>query len=183
VAVEIDRVVRKRAGALVERLARLTDDVRWVEPENMHFTLKFLGNVRAHDTVELCEAVEVAVARLRPFELAIQGLGAFPALGRPRTIWIGTGDGSEALTEVFDRVEEAVVELGYRPEPRRFTAHLTIGRVRRRTDRLGRLVDELDTLKEEAFGSTGVGAVTVFSSRLGEDGPVYTAMSRCELAG
>ena len=183
VAVEVDKIVRRRAGELVQRLAQLTDDVRWVEPENMHVTLKFLGNVRAHDTVELCEAVEDAVCDLRPFDLEIQGLGAFPALDRPRTIWIGTADGGEALTGVFERVEDAVVELGYRPEPRRFTAHMTIGRVRRRSDRLDRLVEELDELKHESFGRTGVDAVTVFSSRLREDGPVYTAMSRGELSG
>jgi 2'-5' RNA ligase len=183
VAVEVDRVVRQRAGELVERLARLTDDVRWVEPENMHFTLKFLGNVRAHDTVELCEAVADAVCDLQPFDLEVQGLGAFPKLDRPRTIWIGTADGDESLSEVFQRVEDAVVELGYRHEPRRFTAHLTIGRVRRRSDRLDRLVDELDELKDTSFGRTSVDAVTVFSSRLSEDGPIYTAMSRAELAG
>ncbi|MEZ6072309.1 MAG: RNA 2',3'-cyclic phosphodiesterase [Pirellulales bacterium] len=131
VAVEVDRIVRRRAGELVERLAQLTDDVRWVEPQNMHFTIKFLGNVRARDTVDVCEAVESAVIDLRPFELVVEGLGAFPALERPRTIWIGTSTGSEALGEVFQRVDDAVVELGYRPEPRRFTAHMTIGRVRR----------------------------------------------------
>jgi 2'-5' RNA ligase len=183
VAVEIDRVVRRRAGALVERLGRLTDDVRWVEPENMHITLKFLGNVRAHDTFELCEAVSDAVCDCPPFGLEVQGLGGFPALDRPRTLWIGMADGSEALTTVFDRIEDAVIELGYRPEPRRFTAHMTIGRVRRRSDHLGHLVDELDELKNESFGRTSVDRVTVFSSKKGPDGPVHTALSHGKFGG
>jgi 2'-5' RNA ligase len=183
VAIEIDRVVRKRAAALVERLAALTDDVRWIEPENMHITLKFLGNVKEHDTVEICEAVQDAVCDLPPFGLEVQGLGGFPSLGDPRTIWIAMAAGSEALAAVFERVEEAVVELGYRPEPRRYTAHLTLGRVRRSSDHLGPLIDELDELKNRPFGKTSVDRVTVFSSRKGRDGPVHEVLSRGELGG
>lgn len=175
--------MRGGARRLIQRLAVADAKVRWVVAENMHLTLKFLGDVASEDIAEVCRAVAESVRDIEPFEFRCHGAGAFPDLARPRTVWIGVDEGSEAVLALHQAVELALGELGFMPERRRFRPHLTIGRVRGQgpsTDQLGQLIGQhvdFDT------GRTQVDELVVFSSAPGPDGPIYTALSHAQLGG
>ncbi|HPP54545.1 MAG TPA: RNA 2',3'-cyclic phosphodiesterase, partial [Thermoguttaceae bacterium] len=116
IAVESSPEVREAAGRLVQQWERLSRDVKWVEPENMHLTLKFLGDVDSEQIPSVTEAVRKAAAECRPFELEIRGTGAFPSLRRPNVFWLGVGQGAELLGILAQKVERTLEPLGFRPE-------------------------------------------------------------------
>jgi hypothetical protein len=97
VAVEIPEEIRHRAAALVERLRVAQAKVRWTDLASIHWTMNFLGDVPDTQIPAICEAVAAAAKPFTPFDLVVRGVGAFPSPGRPRTIWLGAGDGKEPL--------------------------------------------------------------------------------------
>ena len=184
IAVEISSEIRSRARRLIAELAPLTSGVKWVEPHNLHLTLKFLGEVEMLEIPQVCNAVALAVADLPPFDLHAAGAGAFPTLERPRTIWLGVDQGVDEMVELHDALDERLAPLGFRREPRRFRPHLTIGRVRNCSAQEIRALGQL-LLQQKDFagGSSDVSEVIVFSSELGRDGPAYEPLSHAPLGG
>ena len=183
VAVEAGPAVRQAALALIEQLRASPADVKWVDPENMHLTLKFLGDVDPRQIHRVCAAVKRAVAGAAPFELQIRGAGAFPNVDRPGTVWLGAGQGAQQVADLAGRLEEALEKLGFRPEARRFHAHLTLGRVRRGGPGVGELGQLIAQAADYGAGTMKVRKVTVFSSRLGPQGPTYESLGHATLAG
>jgi 2'-5' RNA ligase len=187
IAVEMDPAIRRAAAALIDKFRAAGADVGWVAAENMHLTLKFLGDLREEDVPRVCEAVRGAVAGVAPFELEIRGAGAFPNLSRPRVIWLGAAKGDEAMADLADRIEAVLESLGLPREARRFHAHLTLGRVRRTQRMPGPAISALTRLVQEhaaaQIGRTSVEEVVVFSSQLKPTGAVYEALCRAELGG
>jgi RNA 2',3'-cyclic 3'-phosphodiesterase len=180
-AVEISPAIRSAAAKLIDRLRVAPARVTWTKPVNLHFTLKFLGDVPATKSPDVCRAVQEAVAPFTPFEIVAGGAGAFPSAGRPRTLWVGVTEGAEQMELAFQAIQRLLTPLGYPPEGRRFTSHLTLGRVRE-TNPSG-LRELADLLKKHAdvdAGAMMVDAVTVFSSTLGREGPTYEVLSRAE---
>jgi 2'-5' RNA ligase len=183
VAVEIPLEVKEHARRLIEQLRNAPAKVKWVGPEAMHWTLKFLGDVDIVETPKICQAVARAVEPLAPFDVEARGAGAFPDLRRPRTVWIGMGQGTDAMVQMHDRIESELSQLGYRPEGRRFRPHLTIGRVRNSPqgiDELGRLIQQHADFET---GLSTVYEVVVFSSELGPNGPTHEPLGHAELKG
>jgi 2'-5' RNA ligase len=176
IAVEIDRAIRARAGELIALLRGAAADVKWVEPENLHVTLKFLGDVHQRDILAVCRAVEQGAAELAPFELEVRGAGAFPNAARPRTVWLGAEAGAEQMVLLHDRVEAALAELGFREEHRRFQTHLTIGRVRGVGPGIAELGKLLQQHADFLAGRVNVQEVTVFASTLTAIGPIYEVL-------
>ena len=125
--------VRKTAlsGAL-EAVRRSGDKVRWTRPENVHLTLKFLGDIREEALNDLCAALEETCGHHAPFDVGLTGLGAFPSERRARILWAGVGGGSERLCSLATDVDAAFAPLGFEREGRRYVPHLTLGRVRGR---------------------------------------------------
>ena len=117
------------AGA---RGLRIAGDVRWVRPENVHLTLKFLGDVPEQDLDRLAEALEPVRARHEPFLAVPSGFGAFPSARRARIVWAGIGEGSERLRALARDVEDSLEPLGFERERRDYVPHLTLGRARSR---------------------------------------------------
>src|SRR5918911_967122 len=118
-------------GAL-ETVQRLDDKVRWLRPENIHLTLKFLGNVQEETLGNLGAALEETCARHKPFDIGLARLGAFPSARRARILWAGVDAGSDRLRALVTDLESALTPLGFEREKRAFTPHLTLGRVRSR---------------------------------------------------
>lgn len=119
--------------------------VRWVRPEGIHLTLKFLGDTRTDRVPAICEALAGVAQQAQACTFTVGELGCFPNTRRPRVIWVGIQDPSGRLAVLQDAVEEAVARFGYPPEGRGFTPHLTLGRVQRNavpadTDRIGAVV-------------------------------------------
>lgn len=181
IAVEVDRAMGSRLTALQQALARSGDDVKWVEPDSLHLTLLFLGDVDERELPAVCRAVAAVCARRPPFLLALQGVGCFPTLRRPRVVWAGVGTGSAELIALHDALEPPLLDLGcYRREERQYTPHLTLGRVKAdgRTDRLTQAIE-----KQAGWqgGECEVGEVLVMSSQLTPQGPIYSILSTAVL--
>lgn len=183
VAVEISAEMRTRAAQLIGRLGSTSAKVKWVEPHNLHMTLKFLGDVDMLEVPQLCQAVTDAVADSPPFEIEARGAGAFPDLRNPRTVWLGMGRGTEEMVELHDAVERALAPLGFRREQRRFRPHLTIGRVRGGGPGIAELAEILAEQADFAGGVASVEEVVVFSSELGRNGPSYEVLATAPLEG
>src|SRR5208337_1067287 len=181
VAVETSPAVRQRVAELVGIFAATGAKVSWVQPHNLHLTLKFLDEVRLNSIPQLSEVVQEAVAAFDPFELEICRAGAFPSAGRARTLWLGTGHGSEPLGKLHAALEGALKPIGFPKEHRRFAAHLTIGRVRGPSPGLSELCPLIQQHVDFSAGQFHVSELVVFSSHLTPQGPIYESLSRATL--
>lgn len=145
--------------------------VRWVEPGNLHLTLKFYGDV---DDASI-EAITARLAALKtaPFEISLEGLGAFPSWPRPRVVWVGLSPAGPLLTSLVESIEAFSSALGFPRETRPFRPHLTIGRVRQgsRPD-----LDALTPHKTQRFGVWHVTRLVLFASELSSAGARYRAL-------
>jgi 2'-5' RNA ligase len=122
--------VREAAHAAAEPLRHPGDGVSWVSPENLHYTLRFLGNVGEDGARRAGEAAVEAATSVPAFECALGGLGAFPNPGRARVIWIGMSAGAESLVALAAALDRALARRGFAAPDRPFSPHLTLGRVR-----------------------------------------------------
>lgn len=180
IAVEISDAVRDKVVALIELLGSASADVKWVEPHNLHLTLQFLGDVPERQIPDVCKAVARGAGEVSPFSLEICGAGAFPNLGKPRTLWLGATDGFDHMADLHDRVAFALADLGFRDEERRFQSHLTIGRVRS-SKNVALLSPMLRQHSAFSAGTFQVEQAVVFSSRLERGGPIYEKLSTAQL--
>ena len=183
VAVELAPTIRTRAEKLIAELSGTSANVKWVEPYNLHWTLHFLGNVPVLELPRVCEVLAEATAELHSFEMEAHGAGAFPEASRPRTVWIGPGEGAEAMIILHDYIDQRLSDLGFRSEHRRFRPHITLGRVRGDVPgnhELGQLI-----LANRDFdgGRMLVDEVVLFSSELDRNGPRYEAVGHAALQG
>ncbi len=182
VAVEIDSALRRAIARIIDELRRLDTDVKWVAVQNLHVTLKFLGdNVPDQQAAEICGAVTEAVADLSAFDLEVRGTGAFPRASHPRTVWLGLADGCEPLATLQKKVDRALRGLGFPREGRPFSPHLTIGRARSAGRDLPELGRQLVARAAESIGRCRVDHVAVFSSILGRGEPIHEALARAVL--
>ncbi len=182
IAVEIPTEVVTQVERLIGRLGQSSANVKWVEQGNLHLTLKFLGDVEVISIPEVCKAVSTAVANLPAFEVELAGVGAFPNVEKPRTVWLGVEKGRDELVELHDGIDGALADLGFRSEGRRFTPHLTLGRVRQRSDGSSDLIELIAQHDSFVAGKMTVDEIAVVSSKMGRDGPVYTMLGHVELA-
>ncbi len=181
IAIDPGKPIRDRLVALQQTLARAAAEVKWVEPENLHVTLLFLGEVDERAVVELCRAVGECTAGQAPFRLGVEHVGCFPNPRRPRVVWVGVGEGTQEVVALHDALELPLLELGcYRREDRSYTPHITLGRVRG-DHATGPLADALRRQAAWQAGATDVREVLVLSSELTPQGPVYTVLSRARL--
>lgn len=182
IAVTASPEVRQGALTLIELLHPAAGDVKWVEAENLHWTLQFLGDVDELDTPAVCDAVAAAASDLEPFELEARGAGAFPSPDRPRTLWLGAAGGSREMATLQKAIQKKLGKLGFRGEARRYVPHLTLGRAGRRS-RPQSLTAELAELADFEGGSMLIDEVTVYASHLSREGPKYEALARPGLSG
>ncbi len=150
--------------------------MKWVAPANLHLTLKFLGDIPAGDLPAVGAALRGALAGSGgPFVLGLEGVGAFPSASSPRVVWVGVTQGREALTGLAARVQEALGPLGFPPEARGFSPHLTLGRCRSSRNAAG-LVAVLAALRDYRGPQVRVERVVLFSSELRPAGPAYAPL-------
>ncbi len=178
-AIDLPGAFRDEIGRLQARLKQSGADVKWVRPESVHLTLKFLGDVAEETVPSLAEAVGREVEASSPLRLVMQGTGVFPNPARARVVWLGLTGDLEALAALQHGVEKTAAGFGFEPEGRAFKPHLTLGRVRSGRNRSG-LLDELDRLKPEPLEFTAE-EVILFKSDLRPTGAVYTPLQRLPL--
>lgn len=152
--------------------------VRWVKPEGLHITLKFLGNVPEEQLQAIKEAMKKALLGFTPFEVRVKGVGAFPSLRSPRVLWVGIEDEKGKLKEIFKALERALEKLGFPREDRPFSPHLTLGRVKGKGD-----FGFLNKSSGLDFGALLVKEVILFKSDLKPEGAEYTPLYAVPLGG
>jgi RNA 2',3'-cyclic 3'-phosphodiesterase len=180
-AVELPPEVRALAAAHAARLRERESEARasWPRAENLHLTLKFLGEIEPARAEALSGAAARAAIGVRPFDLTIEGAGAFPARGLPRVLWLGVVDSSGELARLQSKLEEECAGAGFAREERPFHPHLTLARIRAPQGARG-----LARLHEEAGFEAIEFPVTdlvVMRSELGPGGSRYTELARHSL--
>jgi len=148
--------------------------MKLVEIENIHITLKFLGDIEDHQVEEVSQVIRDIT--LTPFEFTVEGVGVFPNLRRPTTVWAWISTGVGELAGLFNDVNDGLVKLGFEKDSRKFHPHLTIARVRGEQNR-DRLVNELMSMEEMKFGKVQVDRIYLKKSVLTPKGPIYTILA------
>ena len=173
--------VKQRLGEIIADLKQFDEPVRWVKAENMHLTLRFLGDTEERLLPRLRELITTLAPRYQPVEASFSALGAFPNPRRARVIWVGLSGLPDYLYELGDEIEQAVRKLGFEPEHRRFKPHVTLGRVKR-DRRLRVLPDEIERYAMSPL-AVRLDRLTLFQSTLTPDGPIYKALETSVLGG
>lgn len=178
IAIELPSHVRKRIADNVDRLRDSVPHARasWSREDNLHLTLKFLGDIPVTDVDKLSAAASIAASRVEPFEIVVAGCGAFPPNGQPRVLWIGIEDPSGKLAELHATLEDECAKASFAREPRPFRPHLTLARIRKPHG--SRQLAQLH--KETGFNpvSVRVSELCVFRSELLREGSRHTVISR-----
>jgi 2'-5' RNA ligase len=184
IANELPEEVKRTLTRLQERLKSSSRaPVRWSNPDGMHLTLKFLGNINSGTTGGIAAAMAEAVRGIRPFHLQVDGLGVFPSPSRVRVVWVGLTGETDKLERIQKNLDSKLTPLGFMPEARPFTPHLTLGRVREQArpeerQSLGKLVSGTPVAKE---GSIEVRYIHLIRSQLRPEGPIYTRLNSVEM--
>ncbi len=168
-----DGRILSEIDSVMSTLLSLGGDLKAVERDNIHLTLKFLGNVDLAKIADLKSAL--AKVKFSPFQLEIKGAGAFPSLGRMNVIWVGLGEGWTQVQQVFEQTEALLSGLGFKRESRGFSPHITIARVRS-GKRRDEIADFLRRLEEKGFGSFTAERVRLKQSVLSSSGPKYSIL-------
>jgi 2'-5' RNA ligase len=183
IAVDINEQIRKAIGDVQKRLqGRVKSSgksVKWVRPEVMHLTLKFLGEVDDGAITDVCKAVENVANGHKKFDLDIETVGCFGGRSA-RVVWVGTGAGSEQLVRLAEDIDDVLGETGFAKETRRFTGHLTLCRIKNVRDGY-ELAEAVDGFGPFNAGTASIDAVTVYQSELTRAGPNYTALASYKL--
>lgn len=184
IAIELPEEVKRGLARLQAQLkAGKQPSVKWVDPYNIHLTLKFLGNITTDKIGGITEAMEVAAQGIAPFPLELSDLGAFPNLRRVQVVWVGVSGELAQLSQLHQRLESNLTPLGFAPENRPFTPHLTLARFREQASpeeqqNLGQLL--VGKKLEATYGFT-VHAINLMQSELTREGPIYRLTSSVEL--
>lgn len=180
IAVNLTDELRAQAAAIQQELRAAAPSVKWVDPASMHFTLKFLGAVDAGLMDQVIAANAAAVDGQAEFELTLHGAGAFPRPGSARVVWVGVTAGAEQMAELARRIEEAMTPLGFPPEKRPFSAHMTLGRVK--VPPGPGLREAIERLREAPVGTMLATSVAVMKSDLTPQGAIYTRLAEGRLS-
>jgi len=156
-------------------LVAFSNGVKWVGSERFHVTLKFLGEVPESMLPQVYEALSKSVAGSKPFNVSIEGAGAFPDINRPRVIWAGIGSGKQELAAIASKLDENFEPLGFAVEKRPFSPHLTLGRVRslKNVSALSKIIAPLERTQ---IGSFSAASVDLMQSILRPEGPQYLCL-------
>ncbi len=179
IAVNLSESQRREVGRLIDDFRRHDVRVKWVNAANLHVTMKFLGDTSEDSLTEMFSAVGDALTGLKQFNLKLANVGCFPSAKKPKVIWVGINDGFGHLKEVSKRVEAAVEPFGFAPEQRKFSAHVTVGRVKDNKN-IQLLTGEFVNVRFES-SSAMIGDVVFYKSDLRPEGPIYTPLRTFEL--
>ena len=177
VAIDLPESIRASIGAAQETLKSYGFRIKWVRPESIHLTLKFLGNIAGNRTDAIVNAMTLAARGCAALSLNASGMGVFPNARRPRVIWVGLGGQVDHLKNLQQTLDTHLADLGFAAETRPFKGHLTLGRVKGKiaADRLQAALAELNTFESEGFEAN---RIILFKSDLHPSGAVYTQVAR-----
>lgn len=174
IAIKIPEDIQEKLKGIQEKLKQSAVHVSWVKPENIHLTLKFLGNIEENQIPDIGSKLEESVKVVSPFQLQIGYAGAFPNIRFPRVVWIGvTDDEASSLKTLQAELESQLAKLGFKKEKGRFQPHLTLGRVRSQKNR-SNLLRAIESIINIWVGEVYVDTVYFIRSELKSTGAEYT---------
>lgn len=180
IAVELEQALRRPLLHLLREQLPRTRDVRWCTEQQLHVTLKFLGDVSDSQLPALCDAVAAASEFVQPFPVRLSGLGVFPSPRNPRVLWCGVEDSNRGCARWLELADPLFEELGFPREARAFHPHVTLGRSKN-AGGSGVMRQVLDELDAPSTPEMTVGEVVLFESRLLPRGAQYTSLFRAPL--
>jgi 2'-5' RNA ligase len=184
IAIELSEEIRSALGQVQSHLKYAGADVKWVNPQNIHLTLKFLGEVDEKKLEKVKTALDGVAASSRAFELSLKEIGAFPAVDHPRVVWVGLDKGSDESKALAQNIDESLSKIGFQKETRPFAAHVTIGRVRSPHNKLAlkeKIISYNTNDERRTTSDERVSSITLFKSALTPQGPVYTVLHESKL--
>ncbi len=173
IAVEIDQPNKQKLSQLISTLKQANADVKWVNENQMHLTLKFLGNIEKNRVQEISNTLKSIANKASAFNIHLSKISAFPNMHKPRVIWLGIDKGVENLKNLASK-------LGSRQEKREFKPHLTLGRVKslKNISQLTKLISETSF---ESDGNISITKLILFQSTLTPKGAIYTSLAKLSL--
>ena len=181
IAIPLNDEIQATAARVVGRLREPAVGVKWVDADNLHLTLKFLGDVDNREIPDVCKALRKCCRDVPPFHLTIRGIGGFPDLERARVVWAGVEEEQATLCSLAESIDEEMGSLGFKREFRDYQPHLTLGRLKKGS-RLGdRFVKAAQGEAKTMLGHTHVQEVHLYASYLDKQGPTYNVMDRISL--
>lgn len=182
IAFALPPAIEQHARFLQERLRAAGLKLRWVAPQNIHLTLRFLGEINPSSIEPIGAAIQAAVRPAVPIDLVVQGLGVFPNIRRPTVLWTGLGGQLDALQQLHVGLSDELEPLGFAKEQRPFRAHLTLARIKDRIDsrKLSEALKEAGNFEPVPFNAA---ELILFQSVLRPQGAQYTPLVRKKLGG
>ena len=180
IAIELDNTIKDNVSELIQKLDTGGRNIRWVKPQGMHLTLKFLGDVSEDKNTKVKSVLGSIATDYSRFPLSLKGTGTFPPAARiPRVVWIGI-EKNEFLQNIQDRVEKELHNIRFPKEKRKYFPHLTLGRVKG-LQNIETIMETLNQYKEAEFGGMTVNKITLFKSTLKPTGAEYAILSEFHL--
>lgn len=187
IAVDLPGELKRQIGSIIDKINSASkgltssEDIKWVPHENIHLTLKFLGDVKEEVLASVGQRLKTVCRIHKPFNISIKGTGAFPSHKKPNVLWVGI-ERSEELNKLHIDIDIAMSELGFEREERPHAPHLTIGRVKNRED-IAPVIKSLYEFREQFFGTTKVAEVHLIKSILKPSGAEYSKLASFRLKG
>ena len=184
IAICLPQETKTFLAQLQNKLKKYNSGTKWVQPQNIHLTLKFLGEINQDQLDKIIEILVEASKAHYCFKISLSGIGAFPKAASPRILWVGLGQGKTETKAIAETLEKLLVKIGIPAEEKEFSAHITIGRVKSVTNRTS-LIKELEILNKDAGTNSNptftVDKITLFKSILSPTGPVYEILKELNL--
>ena len=180
IAIEIPDEIREKISDLQSSLKNLGGRISWTKPKNIHLTLKFLGDIDEMLIDEIASELNKIAASISQFQIHVEEIGAFPNFKRARVIWVGTKSENEQLTELALQIDNSMEKLGFTKETRKFSGHLTLGRIKDPTG-IQPIIDRLQQNKDFQAGSFPMKELFLIKSQLHPAGSIYTILKKVDL--
>lgn len=180
IAIELPKEIKEYLAGIQDKLKAAQADVKWVEPKNIHLTLKFLGD-RDDKKIEKIKAIIEEITQSKnTFQICVSSLGAFPKISSPRVIWVGLDQGDAETINLAQGLEEKIAKIGIPKEDHPFSSHITIGRTRSglNVEKLAEMLTNMAGLMPQSFKAA---KITLFKSTLTAYGPIYEALKEANL--
>ena len=184
IAIELSEEIKRGLARLRNELERTEHSfVKWVEPEGLHLTLKFLGNIPFKQVAEITNAMEEATQGISPFHLEIPGLGAFPNLKQPRVLWVGIRGELDTLSKLQQNIDSVLAPFGFAKEERPFVTHLTLAHIKQGASPIERksFGELVMSINFEIRYPLDVGGISLMRSQLTPGGAIYTRLFMVKL--
>ncbi len=183
VALEVDEHCRKNLWDAIVKIREVAGEQKWVKPENLHLTLKFIGNLNKRQLPAVCEGLKSVCEQTAPFVMEVGGIGSFPSKGRPKIVFASVSEASGELQKLGEWVDEELAgRADVKRERRAFVPHITLCRVKGKST-CPTAVGLSKALGENYFGSVSVDEMVLMQSSLRASGPQYSVLERFQLKG